>query len=683
MKIQFLFARIVAPAAALFIAYVAAFGQDYAQGPYESRPVYGIYGFGGLNLHTADFSALPGIPSCCPRFETGTGVGFGGGFLYSFPISDKLFVDTRVGYRDRSGVLTRIEDIYLAGTDGFGVDGEFEHKVDASLSSVTLTPALGIRLSDNFSIRGGLEIGYVMTKTYEQQEEIVKPNNGRFTDTDSRFRNVNSGDIPDASSISAALVAAAAYDLPLNSANTFFLAPEVNFAFGLTNVSSDPWTVSTLGGGLSLKYAPRKIIPPPPPPAPPAPPIDPPLAELPVSPTLDAAIDAVGVDENGQETDVSTLIVEEFLYRRMHPILNYVFFDEGSSEIPERYDLLDPSETSTFDIKNLYTFRTLDVYYHSMNIFAKRMKQYPQARLTLIGCNSNQGPEAGNQSLSMQRATKIRDYFVNVWGIDPNKIKVEARNLPDKPSNPTTPEGAEENRRVEIISNLPQIVQPIIIRDTLRESNPPLIRFKPYANAKIGVKTWRVTAMQGSKVLKTFSGTGAVPASIDWDLAEEREEHRQNLPTFDRPIEYRLEVIDFDGKTWESAVQKLPVEELTVEKKMVELLADKEIDRYDLILFDFNEYRLSEKNAEIADIAKRRIMPNSTVTIKGYSDKIGEEDHNLTLSRNRALATARALGVPESRAEGLGESVLLYDNSLPEGRFYCRTVNILIVTPIE
>jgi hypothetical protein len=33
------------------------------------------------------------------------------------------------------------------------------------------------------------------------------------------------------------------------------------------------------------------------------------------------------------------------------------------------------------------------------------------------------------------------------------------------------------------------------------------------------------------------------------------------------------------------------------------------------------------------------------------------------------------------RHEGVGESTLLYPNDSPEGRFYCRTVQVLIETP--
>jgi outer membrane protein OmpA-like peptidoglycan-associated protein len=63
---------------------------------------------------------------------------------------------------------------------------------------------------------------------------------------------------------------------------------------------------------------------------------------------------------------------------------------------------------------------------------------------------------------------------------------------------------------------------------------------------------------------------------------------------------------------------------------------------------------------------------------------MGEEDLNLKLSDKRAKSVLKRLEISENiNYEGKGESELLYDNSLPEGRFYCRTVTIDIETPIK
>ncbi len=72
----------------------------------------------------------------------------------------------------------------------------------------------------------------------------------------------------------------------------------------------------------------------------------------------------------------------------------------------------------------------------------------------------------------------------------------------------------------------------------------------------------------------------------------------------------------------------------------------------------------------------------SKVTIQGYTDRIGDPAHNLQLSNNRAQATSRAIGFPNAKVTGRGETAL-HDNDLPEGRFYSRTVNVVIERPIE
>jgi outer membrane protein OmpA-like peptidoglycan-associated protein len=303
---------------------------------------------------------------------------------------------------------------------------------------------------------------------------------------------------------------------------------------------------------------------------------------------------------------------------------------------------------------------------------------YPQAELTLIGCNTDMGPEKNNLQLSRSRAETVKDYFVNVWGIPESRIKIEARNLPEVPSNTSHIDGLAENRRVEIRTNVDKIFEPLIIQDTLIESNPPVFRFKPTVYAQMGIKQWKIVTSQSNGEIKTFSGTGEPPTTIEWDLSKEYEV----VPKLDEPLNYRLVVVDKDNKVWSSPMQSLPVEQYTIERKILEQIEDKEIDKFSLILYDYNQWELTDAHLKIVDFAKQRIYPNSTVYIKGYTDRTGSPQYNLDLSAKRALAVAKALGVDKKNAEGLGSTKLLYDNDLPEGRFYCRTVTIDIITPI-
>jgi outer membrane protein OmpA-like peptidoglycan-associated protein len=125
------------------------------------------------------------------------------------------------------------------------------------------------------------------------------------------------------------------------------------------------------------------------------------------------------------------------------------------------------------------------------------------------------------------------------------------------------------------------------------------------------------------------------------------------------------------------------VEQLTITKKRKSGIADKEFELYSLILFDFGKSKLENEHKRVVDFVRRRITDGSTVTITGYTDALGEEAVNRRISTARANAVAQRLKLDNAKVEGKGEEKLIYDNSLPEGRFYCRTVQIEIVTPVK
>jgi outer membrane protein OmpA-like peptidoglycan-associated protein len=82
------------------------------------------------------------------------------------------------------------------------------------------------------------------------------------------------------------------------------------------------------------------------------------------------------------------------------------------------------------------------------------------------------------------------------------------------------------------------------------------------------------------------------------------------------------------------------------------------------------------------------VRDGSTATVVGSTDRLGEQAHNQELSTKRArsvdaLARAIAPSLKVTEVKGIGASNLPYDNSLPEGRFYCRTVSLTITTPLR
>jgi outer membrane protein OmpA-like peptidoglycan-associated protein len=102
-----------------------------------------------------------------------------------------------------------------------------------------------------------------------------------------------------------------------------------------------------------------------------------------------------------------------------------------------------------------------------------------------------------------------------------------------------------------------------------------------------------------------------------------------------------------------------------------------------MIGFGYNSSKLSAINLDMAETAKNRVYYESVIDITGHSDRTGNAKDNKDLSEKRAFTTADYIEVDRKFAKGFGDTILLFDNDLPEGRFYSRTVKIRIINTIE
>ena len=170
-----------------------------------------------------------------------------------------------------------------------------------------------------------------------------------------------------------------------------------------------------------------------------------------------------------------------------------------------------------------------------------------------------------------------------------------------------------------------------------------------------------------------------IPKFIDLKL----ESSQGEIFSSSEPLSYSLKLIDNTNQTNQSDIKKLPVEYISAKQKEEEQKTEIHLEKYSLILFDFDKSEITANNKKIVDFIKSKIKPNSIVKINGFADRVGEQDYNKKLSEQRALSTAAALRIKPQEINGIGSSVLLYDNNLPEGRYYCRTVEINIENRTE
>ena len=112
---------------------------------------------------------------------------------------------------------------------------------------------------------------------------------------------------------------------------------------------------------------------------------------------------------------------------------------------------------------------------------------------------------------------------------------------------------------------------------------------------------------------------------------------------------------------------------------------DNKIEKFALIVFDYDKSTLSNRHKKVLDDIKSRIEPNSIITIEGYTDRTGSAEYNKNLAKRRAEEVNKYIGTKNSNItlKAIGEDKLLYNNNIPQGRNYSRTVLVKIVTPIK
>jgi outer membrane protein OmpA-like peptidoglycan-associated protein len=392
------------------------------------------------------------------------------------------------------------------------------------------------------------------------------------------------------------------------------------------------------------------------------------LGELP-----DTLVKHFAIDKTGNKLNKKDLIIEEFSQKNLHPLLNYIFFEDNSSIIPDRYKKISGHETATFNVAHMHNFNTLEVYYNILNIVGYRMNLKKDAQLEITGCLSGSNAEKSNKKIALYRAESVKNYLVNTWNIAPDRIKIFCRGLPEQASLPTEDiEKAQENARVEMTSNDHDIFAPLLTIDTLRETDPEYLRFFTTLDHSTGFRSTKVLILNDTSVVTELDPTNTNEEFFDWKID-------RNFR--DSSLNYTLVIQDQNGKSYKTPVRIIPVNQLTLKKKKAASMKDVEFDNFSLILFDFARSIVSGENTKISDYIRKRIMPDSKVKIYGYTDKTGEDNYNRRLSLHRANQVRDALRLYNAERYGIGEDVLLYDNNLPEGRFYCRTVQIIVETP--
>lgn len=386
---------------------------------------------------------------------------------------------------------------------------------------------------------------------------------------------------------------------------------------------------------------------------------------------------------NNQRIPIDKLKIEEVKSREIFPLLNYIFFQKNSSLLDDKYNKLDKEEKEIFQISSIVPSQ-MNVYYNLLNIIGYRLTNFPDTKITITGCNDETDSEKGNISLSKERAEVVRRYLSDVWNIGNERMEIAWRNSPSNPSNKKDTLGIEENRRVEITSTDPRILEVVESFSNSLVSEPEILFINSRSETNNEIQNWTFTVQQQNKKLYEQKGTFNFPSSIAWNVTSALAGKEITSGDF----EFSVRAVDKVGVESVPNSFKLPINLITQEKKKLEALGDKFVEKVSLVLFEFNSSNLDTRNKNAIMNLNESIKLNSTLIVKGYTDAIGSEEANLRLSQNRAknvLESIKKLLKPETKLlsfVGIGKTAPLYDNNLPEGRFHNRTCQIVIETPL-
>lgn len=380
------------------------------------------------------------------------------------------------------------------------------------------------------------------------------------------------------------------------------------------------------------------------------------------------------------------VVIREKKTVELFALLPMVFFDEGSASFASRYVLFDsPSQTDGFSEDTITS--TLNGYYNYLNCLGLRMRKNPSVKVTLVGCNAMNVPAEKSLELSRNRAELIKKYLVDIWGIDAARLPVEARNLPENSTLATTVEGIEENRRVECKSDDWEIIKPIKREETILRPDQPTVRF----SMKNGLRLENIASrelvishngQEWARIKEPGSLTDSVSPEWNWRSMANK------LPTDETDMTVQLFVTDKSGRVVPSNIANTGTRQFSIADVVAERLSDKTRENYNLILFKYNSSEMGKWNSKILEeYVYDRIKPSSDVTVNGYTDILGTDDYNKKLSQNRADATKRVIQQKTSKYKtlqsvGYGKTQPLYPNEVPEGRYYNRTVQVVVETPI-
>lgn len=626
---------------------------------------FGIAAGANFNFYQGSTQQLNSSIMAPTTFHEGSGIG-----LYVAPLVEYHRPNSRLGF------------MFQAGFDGR--NGAFKQvttpcncpdDLSTDLSYISVEPSLRFApFKSGLYLYAGPRVAFLMSKsfTYEHGINPAYPDQEITPDVTADFDNMKS--------MLFSMQIGAGYDIPLGSQNKqtqFVLSPYVSYHpyFGQEPRTIETWNITTVRAGIALKFGRGRKI------------------ETPVKKEVIPVVKVVKEPKVKFTVEAPRNAKAAPIVKETFPIRNYVFFDLGSTAIPQRYVLLKKEEVKNFKEDKLEaqastnvsgrSNRQMNAYYNILNILGIRMLNNPSTTIILVGY-SEKGPKDGREM-----AESIKNYLTVTFGISATRITIKGKTIPagiseqsgDKTELVLRRQG---DRRVTIESNSPVLL--------MEFRNGPETPLKP-----VKIKTIQKAPLES---YITFNVEDEEEAFTSWSL--QTEDEQGNILNFGPFTEAEVSIPTTDildtipEGDYKITMTGQTKNDLTVKRESSAHIVlwtpaeTVETMRYSVI-YEFNKSKaINIYEKYLIEVVAPKVPEGATIIIKGYTDIIGGEDINQKLSLARANNVKSILerGLWKSgrknfkfEVSGLGENekTAPFNNKYPEQRSYNRTVIIDII----
>jgi outer membrane protein OmpA-like peptidoglycan-associated protein len=131
--------------------------------------------------------------------------------------------------------------------------------------------------------------------------------------------------------------------------------------------------------------------------------------------------------------------------------------DKKAEELDEELENADVERVGegikvTFDSGLLFDFDSANLRTNAerdLAEFANSMEEFEETQILIVGHTDSKGPASYNQDLSERRATSAAEYLEG-QGVASSRLKTVGRGESEPVASNDTPEGRQQNRRVEV-----------------------------------------------------------------------------------------------------------------------------------------------------------------------------------------------------------------------------------------